>query len=94
MSGQGRRCSLCGGELRGAGSSAAPPCRCEPAASSAAGSAAGRPVPSPCIGLCELDLDRGTCLGCSRSIDEIRLWPGLSETERREILRRLGISVP
>jgi hypothetical protein len=54
--------------------------------------ASSGPVPSPCIGLCELDADTRTCLGCSRTIDEIRLWPGLGDDARREILERLGLA--
>ena len=30
------------------------------------------PVPSPCISICRMNEDRSLCLGCYRSIDEIR----------------------
>lgn len=32
------------------------------------------PVPTPCIGVCELDAESGFCRGCARNADEIALW--------------------
>jgi predicted Fe-S protein YdhL (DUF1289 family) len=31
-------------------------------------------VPSPCIAVCQIDDASGQCLGCHRTIDEIRDW--------------------
>jgi hypothetical protein len=30
---------------------------------------------SPCIGVCLIDDETGTCVGCGRTIDEIINWP-------------------
>jgi predicted Fe-S protein YdhL (DUF1289 family) len=46
------------------------------------------PVPSPCIDICRLD-DRGLCVGCRRTIDEIAEWSRASEARRRQILSEL-----
>jgi len=44
-------------------------------------------IPSPCIAVCQIDNTSGLCLGCSRSIDEIREWPILSAEEKQRILK-------
>lgn len=32
------------------------------------------PVPTPCIGVCQLDETTGLCLGCARTADEVAAW--------------------
>ena len=56
---------------------------------------------SPCIKVCQMDPQRGLCLGCARTLDEIARWGTLSDAERERIMaelpRRLDvakISVP
>lgn len=44
-------------------------------------------VPSPCIRVCQLAYE-GHCLGCGRTLDEIRTWDEASDRERQFILRR------
>ncbi|MBL8835113.1 MAG: DUF1289 domain-containing protein [Alphaproteobacteria bacterium] len=44
---------------------------------------------SPCIGVCRLDPQGRTCVGCGRTIAEIAAWPSLDEDERRRIVARL-----
>jgi uncharacterized protein len=46
------------------------------------------PVPSPCVDICRLD-DRGLCIGCRRTIDEISEWSRASDARRRQILSEL-----
>lgn len=46
-------------------------------------------VPSPCIGLCELDAATGLCRGCLRTMDEIASWPTLGTAEKRHVIERL-----
>lgn len=50
------------------------------------------PLPSPCIGVCEMDARSGLCRGCTRTIAEIAQWGMAPEMQRRtiwiEILRR------
>lgn len=46
-------------------------------------------IPSPCIGVCQLDPSTGYCRGCLRDIDEIRDWMILSAEEKRALLERL-----
>ncbi len=47
-------------------------------------------VPSPCISVCQIDDAKGWCIGCYRSIDEIRDWPILSAGQKLELLDRLA----
>jgi len=47
-------------------------------------------VPSPCITVCQVDDATGCCIGCFRSIDEIREWPILSADEKRAVLARIA----
>ncbi|MCA8960027.1 MAG: DUF1289 domain-containing protein [Planctomycetes bacterium] len=47
-------------------------------------------VPSPCIGLCELDTETGLCMGCYRTRGEIAAWPSAAPSRRRSILADVG----
>jgi predicted Fe-S protein YdhL (DUF1289 family) len=47
-------------------------------------------VPSPCITVCQVDDATGCCIGCYRSIDEIREWPILSADEVHAVLARIA----
>jgi predicted Fe-S protein YdhL (DUF1289 family) len=42
-------------------------------------------VPSPCVRNCCLD-QQDVCLGCGRSLDEIRVWSEAGDAERQAIL--------
>ena len=44
-------------------------------------------VPSPCVRNCCLD-ERDVCMGCGRSLDEIRVWSESGDGERLAILER------
>jgi len=44
---------------------------------------------SPCVGNCCLDDDL-TCLGCFRSLEEIKEWGLADDHRRRMILRNAG----
>lgn len=42
-------------------------------------------VPSPCVRLCTLD-DRDVCVGCYRTLEEIKCWGGMDADGRRAVL--------
>jgi predicted Fe-S protein YdhL (DUF1289 family) len=44
-------------------------------------------IPSPCVRNCCLD-EQDVCLGCGRSLDEIKVWSEASGAERLGILGR------
>jgi len=44
-------------------------------------------VASPCVRNCCLD-ERDVCMGCGRSLDEIRIWSEAGDSERLRILER------
>ena len=46
-------------------------------------------IPSPCIGLCQLDQSGQRCAGCLRTTQEIARWPVADQGERLAILQRL-----
>jgi len=48
-------------------------------------------VASPCIDHCCLDDERGWCLGCYRTIEEITGWSEASDEERRAVLQRIEV---
>ena len=41
---------------------------------------------SPCIKVCKIAPDTGFCVGCFRTIDEIRLWGKLTDIQRRNMM--------
>ena len=43
------------------------------------------PLQSPCVRNCCLD-DADVCLGCGRTLEEIRTWSAMSMTRRQEVL--------
>ena len=45
--------------------------------------------PSPCISVCQIDPATGRCLGCKRTIDEIRDWMIMPPEERQRVLEVL-----
>jgi len=44
-------------------------------------------VPSPCMSICALDEDN-ICVGCYRSVVEIREWALMDDDERRTVLEK------
>jgi predicted Fe-S protein YdhL (DUF1289 family) len=45
--------------------------------------------PSPCISVCQIDPTTGCCIGCHRTIDEIRDWIISTPEDRQRILDAL-----
>ena len=45
-------------------------------------------IETPCIGVCTLD-DRGFCMGCRRTVDEISDWLDMSPDDRLAVLEEL-----
>lgn len=44
---------------------------------------------TPCVKVCVMDLDRGLCKGCCRTLDEIGRWSSMSDAERERIMAEL-----
>jgi predicted Fe-S protein YdhL (DUF1289 family) len=51
-------------------------------------------VPSPCIAVCQMDQSNSHCIGCFRTIDEIRDWIIMTADEKRAVLARLEKDKP
>ena len=45
--------------------------------------------PSPCIDVCRLDRSYAYCIGCHRTIDEIKRWSAMTAAEKRALLDAL-----
>ena len=46
-------------------------------------------VPSPCVSICELDEQLGSCKGCFRTLHEISVWSRLDDAEKRVVWSRI-----
>jgi predicted Fe-S protein YdhL (DUF1289 family) len=42
-------------------------------------------VPSPCIGICTMQPTTALCVGCYRTVDEIKAWSSADEARKRSI---------
>lgn len=48
-----------------------------------------KPLPSPCISVCQLDSASGICLGCYRTGSEIAAWRSMDAEAQRALLDTL-----
>ncbi|WP_420854535.1 DUF1289 domain-containing protein [Sneathiella marina] len=48
-------------------------------------------LPSPCTGVCTMDMDNKYCKGCFRTRLEIGGWATLSNEEKLDIVKNLRI---
>jgi uncharacterized protein len=50
-------------------------------------------VKSPCLKVCRLNSydshKEGSCVGCLRTMSEVRLWSQYSEIQKAEVLRKI-----
>lgn len=46
-------------------------------------------IVSPCIGVCSMN-DAGLCAGCYRTMDEIREWWDMTNTQRDGVMQQLS----
>jgi predicted Fe-S protein YdhL (DUF1289 family) len=42
-------------------------------------------LPSPCMSVCKMDPDKDWCMGCLRTLDELRVWSRLGDEGKRVI---------
>ena len=42
-------------------------------------------VASPCTSVCRMDARTGWCEGCLRTLDEIAVWSGLDDADKRRL---------
>jgi len=48
-------------------------------------------VKHPCINVCNgWNRDDGICTGCHRSIEQVRDWAKYTETQKRDVLKKIG----
>jgi predicted Fe-S protein YdhL (DUF1289 family) len=47
-------------------------------------------VPSPCVKVCALDPQKGYCVGCFRTVDEVAGWLEMSAEDKRAVLERVS----
>lgn len=46
-------------------------------------------ITSPCCGVCALDED-DVCVGCYRTGEEITQWGGMTDEQRKDVLKKVG----
>lgn len=46
-------------------------------------------IESPCVNICRMDNENRYCIGCWRSIDEIKRWTTMSDEERTAVMAQL-----
>ncbi len=51
-------------------------------------------VPSPCVSVCRMDDEGVFCLGCLRTLDELRVWAILDNAEKRAVWRLIEGRLP
>jgi predicted Fe-S protein YdhL (DUF1289 family) len=51
---------------------------------------ANNPPASPCIGVCAIDESNGFCLGCYRSLDEIKAWWDMTAAQQSALVNELA----
>ena len=47
------------------------------------------PIPSPCISVCRMDDARQYCVGCLRTLEELRVWGSADDATKRAIWERI-----
>jgi uncharacterized protein len=45
-----------------------------------------QPPRTPCVKVCVVDGQSGTCLGCGRTLGEIAQWARFSDKEREQVM--------
>ena len=48
-----------------------------------------RPIATPCVKVCKLDLSEPFCIGCFRALEEIAGWRDFSDAERQAVFEKL-----
>ena len=46
-------------------------------------------IASPCVNICQIDQATGWCLGCGRTVPEIRAWRKMTPYRRTALAREL-----
>lgn len=46
-------------------------------------------IETPCINVCVIEPETGTCAGCGRTLDEIARWARMTAEDRRRIMSEL-----
>ena len=61
---------------------------------SASGQNEHEPVLSPCVSVCKMDAERVYCIGCLRTLDELRAWSTLDNAGKRAVWRLIEGRMP
>lgn len=46
-------------------------------------------IESPCVSVCDVDIDTEQCLGCGRTLDEIAGWLSYTDEQRAQLMAEL-----
>ena len=53
-----------------------------------------KPVPSPCVSVCNMDAEGVFCTGCLRTLDELRAWSTLDNVGKRAVWQLIEGRLP
>ena len=48
-------------------------------------------IDSPCIDICTIDRDSGECIGCGRTVEDVRNWANFDNLKKKQILENLNV---
>jgi predicted Fe-S protein YdhL (DUF1289 family) len=60
----------------------------------ASGQKDDEPVASPCVSVCKMDAERVFCIGCLRTLDELRAWSTLDNAGKRAVWQLIEGRLP
>ncbi|MGV0998660.1 MAG: DUF1289 domain-containing protein [Fluviibacter sp.] len=46
-------------------------------------------IESPCVNICRMDNENRYCIGCWRTVEEIKAWSTMTSDERHLVLSKL-----
>ena len=47
-------------------------------------------IDSPCIDICTINRNSGECMGCGRTVEEVRNWTNFNNLKKKQILENLN----
>ena len=47
-------------------------------------------IDSPCIDICTIDRVSGECIGCGRTVEDVRNWANFDNLKKKQILENLN----
>jgi predicted Fe-S protein YdhL (DUF1289 family) len=46
-------------------------------------------IETPCVNICRMDAENRYCIGCFRTLEELKSWSQMTEAERAAVMAQL-----